>query len=627
MKSRNFTDYQMVDLWDKLHLLHKDVDTHPTNIFNLEIRRLIEFHMTFEKKRSQLKAGVYELTDLANKSGIIPSFKIDHDMIKIGRVDFTNIQKEQQDVAKCLLHPAYEGRFFQAGAHVLPSYDQHGRVHHYYFVEIPKDMIVRKDKYGNMVCDIINTNHLLGKGSFASVYTYDGSLKYRFFDEPGVKFEPNAGRRVIRLEDNISKSSINVYQAKMRAGNELAQVCTHLGVRPVFFGVRNRKIVCGTSMHKITGENLLDVIARDWAGTEVLSLEDRFQLSIALFKQLKLQFHDLDLVHRDIKPENILVYKDAQGWHVNIIDVNLSRYKNKKDKLSCGTACYAAPEVYQGKDNQFSDIFSMALVVGMIWRDLAQIKICKRGYGPAGCGFDLFEGITADVPHTCQTDILNILKHAINSMKKARPAAATCQNEFERIYLDFRQNVAMPEDRQNIEQGFYLADTTKSIQACYAATPVTKEDALRLQDYLTRCVKQLPRHAVAIREFVSSLGFQCLSGMGSAEDFVDEMQHIIDNFFAAHADILVIRAEMLGQLERFALLQYPDETSATALASHIEQLDVFAKNILNTPIDFDKLVAETTHMHRKFSKMVSEYVCFNNLLKMGEERAGLRISK
>ena len=625
MKSRSFTDYQTVDLLDKLHLLNNDVDTHPTNIFNLEIMRLIKFHMTFEQKGSRLKAGVYKLTDLANKYGDIPSFKIDHDMIKIGRVDFTNIQKEQQDVAKCLLHPAYEGRFFQAGAHVLPSYDQYGRVHHYYFVEIPKDMTVRKDKYGNMVCDIINTNNLLGKGSFASVYTYDGSLKYRFFDEPGVKFEPNA-RRVIRLEDNISKSSINAYQAKMRAGNELAQVCPHLGVRPVFFGVRNRKIVCGTSMHKIKGENLLDVITRDCAGTEVLSLEDRFQLSIALFKQLKLQFHDLDLVHRDIKPENILVYKDAQGWHVNIIDVNLSRYKNKKDKISCGTANYAAPEVYKGKDNQYSDIFSMALVVGMIWRDWTQIKVCQRGYGPPGLGFDLFKGIKADVPHTCQTEVLNILEQAIRPVKKTRPEAGSCQKEFERIYLDFRQQ-AIPEDSQYIEQGFYFAGATKNIQACYAATPITKEDALRLQEYFTKCVKQLPGNAVAIREFVSSLGFQCFSGIDSVEGFVDEMQQIIDNFFAAHADILVIRAEMLGQLEGFALLQYPDEASAAALASHIEQLDVFAKNILNTPIDFDKLVAETVHMHRKFSKMVSEYACFNNLLKMGEERVGLRISK
>lgn len=54
------------------------------------------------------------------------------------------------------------------------------------------------------------------------------------------------------------------------------------------------------------------------------------------------------IAHRDIKPENIII----QGNRLTLIDYGLGTIYKEGEKLntSCGSQCYAAPEMMNGKD-------------------------------------------------------------------------------------------------------------------------------------------------------------------------------------------------------------------------------------------------------------------------------------
>lgn len=74
--------------------------------------------------------------------------------------------------------------------------------------------------------------------------------------------------------------------------------------------------------------------------------------------------HSIGVAHRDIKPENILL--DYQN-NVKLIDFGLSNFYQKNEKLltSCGSPCYAAPEmlVEQAYDPTLADIWSCGIVL------------------------------------------------------------------------------------------------------------------------------------------------------------------------------------------------------------------------------------------------------------------------
>jgi len=58
--------------------------------------------------------------------------------------------------------------------------------------------------------------------------------------------------------------------------------------------------------------------------------------------------HKLGIVHRDLKPENLLLDRNN---NIKIVDFGLSNVYNPGQKLqtACGSPCYAAPEMIEGK--------------------------------------------------------------------------------------------------------------------------------------------------------------------------------------------------------------------------------------------------------------------------------------
>eukprot|EP00826_Nyctotherus_ovalis_P048004 TRINITY_DN5613_c0_g1_i3.p1 TRINITY_DN5613_c0_g1~~TRINITY_DN5613_c0_g1_i3.p1 ORF type:complete len:350 (+),score=89.53 TRINITY_DN5613_c0_g1_i3:150-1199(+) len=59
--------------------------------------------------------------------------------------------------------------------------------------------------------------------------------------------------------------------------------------------------------------------------------------------------HKLNICHRDIKPENLLL---DSAYNIKVIDFGLSNMytSGKRLKTACGSPCYAAPEMIEGKE-------------------------------------------------------------------------------------------------------------------------------------------------------------------------------------------------------------------------------------------------------------------------------------
>jgi 5'-AMP-activated protein kinase catalytic alpha subunit len=69
------------------------------------------------------------------------------------------------------------------------------------------------------------------------------------------------------------------------------------------------------------------------------------------------------ICHRDIKPENIIVKDDR----LKLIDFGLSHYCGKGEwlKTSCGSPCYAAPEMMSEKryDSEKTEVWALGVTL------------------------------------------------------------------------------------------------------------------------------------------------------------------------------------------------------------------------------------------------------------------------
>lgn len=74
--------------------------------------------------------------------------------------------------------------------------------------------------------------------------------------------------------------------------------------------------------------------------------------------------HKINIVHRDLKPENLLL---DHNKNIKIVDFGLSNTFKEGEllKTACGSPCYAAPEMIEGKKYQgiMVDIWSIGVIL------------------------------------------------------------------------------------------------------------------------------------------------------------------------------------------------------------------------------------------------------------------------
>ncbi|MFJ1267766.1 protein kinase [Legionella lytica] len=245
------------------------------------------------------------------------------------------------------------------------------------------NVIMRQPKQGKtgLRYEFISAR-LLGTGSYGSVYEIEGTLR---FDETSFRFkghDDNGKSRAIKIQRH------NDLLSAQKAWKEycLSQRAPYLALKKPTYEKKSDGLVSYLVMRQFKGRGLDAIIQDDLFGKNVLTLEQRMELTKGLLNALKEQVTDKSLIHRDLKPENILVDMRTQPITVNIIDFGLSTYAEAPDEKYPGTPLYKAPEIWDRQSQSCkSDVFSMARIIAELWRDTTLSTLITLGSHERAC--------------------------------------------------------------------------------------------------------------------------------------------------------------------------------------------------------------------------------------------------
>ena len=177
------------------------------------------------------------------------------------------------------------------------------------------------------------------------------------------------------------------------------------------------------------------------AETKALKITWKLVVRIAKDCAAGMQYlHMNDIIHRDIKAENLLM---TEGFMTKVSDFDLTRYKTCNLKMtSCGTPCWAAPEIMKGEPyDEKVDVYSFGIV---LW-ELATCKVpykqmCKeQGINAFTivfkvCNEDIRPKMPSFIPVEMQP-LMDIMIECWNKHPKCRPSFENINNKLQKMKI------------------------------------------------------------------------------------------------------------------------------------------------------------------------------------------------
>lgn len=210
----------------------------------------------------------------------------------------------------------------------------------------------------------INTSHIIGKGSWSKVYeginnTTQNNVAVKIIDKQKIK---------PAILDKLTKEI------------EILKMCSHPNILTLDGVIYDSKYVyiitdlCAGTIYDITKRR------------KVPEEETLYYVS-QLKDGLKYLFEN-NIVHRDLKPQNLLItYKHnaAHGDYTNIqlkiADFGLAKiFDTEKDLFEtiCGSPYFISNEVFEGKGNVKSDLWSIGILIYQMLFNRLPYKPCKN---------------------------------------------------------------------------------------------------------------------------------------------------------------------------------------------------------------------------------------------------------
>ncbi|MEV0401935.1 DNA translocase FtsK [Actinoallomurus sp. NPDC050550] len=213
-------------------------------------------------------------------------------------------------------------------------------------------------------------------------------------------------------------------EARFRHEMKISASLQHPGIAAVYDAGEHDDLLFFI-MEYLAGEDLNALLRRKRAG---LPVDDVVTLGVQLSDALAAA-HEQGIVHRDIKPENIMVLPSGRA---KICDFGIARVIEpggaETGTAGVGTAAYMAPEQFEGRVDERSDLYSLGCVL---------YETCTGERPFTGSNVELmFKHCekTPVAPDSIRTDLpaeLNdLVLHLLEKGKDDRPQAASQVSEL-----------------------------------------------------------------------------------------------------------------------------------------------------------------------------------------------------
>jgi serine/threonine protein kinase len=592
----------------------------------------------------QLKAGIY----CYEKSGNKNKFRLMHDVSLLGAIG-SNDRFSRTILWKHLLHANYLNHFFPRGTHVITQRDDNNKVVGYLQFKTNIALGVRKSKDDYLVCDVIDDTKKIGEGGYSIVAPISATVKHRYDDKTGFRVESSKHKRVAKISVNNNPNFDP--ETELTREFKLTQKCPHLAIREPMFGMSYPEEKHGfLSIRRIKGRDLIDILSDDMNKTSVLSVNDRFQISIAILSAALNQLKLNGITHRDIKPENIIAHATHQ-WAVNFIDLNLSKLSTVRAKKNCGSGHYISREALNMDTGDHSDLFACALVIALIWRDKTQAALTQvivelgheavikfREKNNWVIKFDMFKNIE-ELGDAEKSAIEALLTKMTDAFQFNRGTIEEALVAFEKLYLTYKYNKpdTSKEDRDAAYQGHDAAVTTRAKLKYYADNNQVKvtdrkiladnlDIWLSMEDYKTH-QPVLPDHPLAILEFIQALDVPQFHGLSTKQHIIEKANNIIDEFYRTLNQLTAFSDQFQLLYTEHEKLNGVDYKMSIIILSQKVRLEKFCARMNETKLDFSLMATETAHMKIKLAKTKATFGYFEELvlISMPAPCAGLGI--
>jgi|GEM_PF-5035939 len=196
----------------------------------------------------------------------------------------------------------------------------------------------------------------MGSGAYGEVYHVDATLVLNDTGAVFKKTDKHGQRRVIKKEELQHDRSLSSIHNEFNMGK-----LAGLGSKsPVVIDERDAYMV----MRNIRGEELFDLLCQ-----ASLPARKRLALTKAVLRAVKEQLRNNHILHLDISPENIIIDQTRIPIKATLIDFGFSRPEHELSERCCGKEGYTSPEMVEGGPvNANSDMYSLGLVIALIWR-------------------------------------------------------------------------------------------------------------------------------------------------------------------------------------------------------------------------------------------------------------------
>jgi serine/threonine protein kinase len=541
------------------------------------------------------------------------------DAASLGVVDPVTLSGKSLLIFKYILDANFAGNFLMPGRYGFDHNTADGGKIKYEFTTFYA-LAIRKDKYDNMLCDVIDTNSKPLGGSKdikRVVYPVLGKVVARHDGQPSLRFEADNNKGVVKL-CFVNESQALMHQYDVLTTYSHTKNIAHLRARDPLFGWNKAGLLISCQPQRLhKGKSLFDLL-----NDGLLTRLDRMHIAVALWNKLK-EIFDEGYIHRDIKPENVMVHFGSAGWEVSIIDFDFTRAADVADGKCCGTAQFVSPEILDGNSTFTSDTYAMALTIAMLYQDknMFQIYTMKEDDPKAlsekiltlrvnqrwAIKFDLPDIAADGKVYVSANQLVKLLTRCTDVKPACRPDIETCIAAMEdMLLLEQKQSGLIP-------HGFFASaqvELAKGREARKILLDVRAEtiDAVLIEDLLDemqQILLTLPDDKHAMRAFVLGLNVSSFLNVESKRDLIDKCVTITMSFLHAHENILQLCHEF-GALK----IQCKESGLNTALQLAVEkagnQLTIFYRNMAKTTMDFDAMLLATAHMQRKLVKAKNE---------------------